>query len=117
MISKTQLTNGIANYIKAEIIPHTPDAGTKAMMGLLATTLVRNPNLVDIALSNPIVSAMIPHDGDMWDVQGIADSLGESIREYGNLRVTIPKIPLLVPNEQVMSFSADDVSKLMGYLM
>lgn len=111
-----KISNGIAEYIHHEVIPHIPDAKVKTMLGAVVFALRRNPEMTATLMNNPIIASVVKCNDGEYDLSIALDAIAESVREYGNLEVTIPRIPFLMAEEKTMSFSASDIERLRSYM-
>lgn len=114
-VNRNQLINGITSYAREEIIAKVPDQALKTVLGAAVFALRREPAMLDNLLANPAVSALMAADGGEYDIESISCALMESIKEYGNIVVTVPKIPFIM-DEKTLSFSSGDIGRLKEYI-
>ena len=104
-MTNEQFVSGLLNFVKHEVIPNVSDNQTKMMIGTMMFAANRNPSIL-----NPLLNVY------GMDPELMIDSLSDSIHEYGNVVITIPKIPLISPAEQTLSFNSSDLEKLKQYI-
>ena len=111
-VTKTQIVNGLVDYIQQEILPKMDDdRALKIMLSVGINAIKANDKLVDKWLCNDIVKALVSADGcGRYDIDSLMDWLRMSVEEYGAFPVTIPPIPLISPREITLKLSTSDVS-------
>ena len=117
MISKDQLINGVVKFIGADLIPQVGDRNTKFVLAMAKDSLKQDPDLADDFLHSPMVSSLIKEEDGMYDITHFSTILKNVLTEYQSFPVTIPKIPLFSPVEKVLKITAEDVDKLMSYIL
>ena len=116
-VTRNQLARGSAEYVLNEVAPHIPDMGMKFAATVFANSLKTNPALLDKVLSSPAMTMLIiPGEQGALDVEPALNAIGDTLRQYGQLTLTIPSIPLLSKGEKTMSFTASDIDKLRSYI-
>lgn len=112
-VTKEQIEHGVIRFMQEEVIDKLPDASAKLMVGTIVQAVKRHPNMVtDYIDEHELLRTMLDSDGSEYELNDLFDSVSESIRDYGNLVVRLPKIPLLMPDERTLSFSSEDVHRL-----
>ena len=117
MITKDQLVNGVAKFIATELIPQVGDRNTKFVLAMAKDSLKENGDLAEDFLHSPMVSSLIKEEDGEYDVSHLFSILKSVLTEYNSFPVTIPKIPLFSPTEKVLKITAEDVDKLMKYIV
>lgn len=117
MISKKQLINGVAKFIETELIPQIGDRNTKFVLSMAKDSLREDNDLADSFLQSPMVSTLVKEEDGEYDISQFSSILKNVLSEYQSFPVTIPKIPLFSPVEKVLKITAEDVDKLMKYIM
>jgi len=117
MISKEQLVNAVVKFIAADLIPQVGDRNTKFVLAMAKDSLKGNSDLADDFLHSPMVSSLIKEEDGMVDISNFSSILKSVLSEYQSFPVTIPKIPLFSPTEKVLKITAEDVDKLMKYVV
>lgn len=117
MISKEQLVNAVVKFIAADLIPQVGDRNTKFVLAMAKDSLKENGDLADDFLHSPMVSSLIKEEDGMYDITHFSSILKNVLSEYQSFPVTIPKIPLFSPTEKVLKITAEDVDKLMKYIV
>ena len=96
-----RLINGVSEYVKREVMPNISDAGTKIVISTAIAAVKRDPSVL------PALEMI----NETW-----IDALMESVKEYGSVSITIPKIPLISPAESKLTFTASDLERLKQYI-
>ena len=117
MISKDQLVNAVVKFIASDLIPQVGDRNTKFVLAMAKDSLKGNGDLADDFLHSPMVSSLIKEEDDMYDITNFSSILKSVLSEYQSFPVTIPKIPLFSPTEKVLKITAEDIDKLMKYIV
>lgn len=117
MITKEQLVNGVVKFIAVELIPQVGDRNTKFVLAMAKDSLKENGELAEEFLHSPMVSSLIKEEDGEYDVSHLFTILKSVLSEYNSFPVTIPKIPLFSPTEKVLKITAEDVDKLMKYIV
>jgi hypothetical protein len=117
MISKDQLVNAVVKFIAADLIPQVGDRNTKFVLAMAKDSLKENGDLADEFLHSPMVSSLIKEEDGMYDITHFSSILKNVLSEYQSFPVTIPKIPLFSPTEKVLKITAEDIDKLMKYIV
>lgn len=117
MITKEQLINGVVKFITADLIPQVGDRNTKFVLAIAKDSLKQDPDLADEFLHSPMVSTLIKEEDGMYDISQFSSILKNVLSEYQSFPVTIPKIPLFSPVEKILKITAEDVDKLMKYIL
>lgn len=115
-ITKQQMLNGAARYIRNEVIPHIPDKGVRVVLEMLATTGELQPAVFGKYLDTPLVSAILQEKDGFYDLDIAEATLTKSMEAIGGLELTVPAIPLISPHEKTMTFTANDVRTLKRYM-
>lgn len=115
-ITRQQLLNGIAKYIRAEMIPHVPDKGFKVVLEAVAAMVEMRPQALDKLFDNPMVSAILQETDGFYDLDVIETALAKAADTHGGLVLTVPSIPLLSKDEKTLSFSANDIRAIRRYI-
>lgn len=113
-VSKSQIVHGITEYIQGEIVPKLgDDKAMQIIMTIGVNAAMANNKMVDAALENEFVRALLDDDGNgMYEIGGIAEAMRKAIDQYGSFPVRIPAIPLISPHEIVMKLNAADVDAI-----
>lgn len=115
-ITRQQMINGAAKYIRNEVIPHIPDKGVKVILEALATSVEMTPQIAGKYLDMPIVATMLHEQNGFYDLDTIEAALTKAMENHGGLELTVPAIPLISPQPKVMTFSANDIRALKRYM-
>jgi hypothetical protein len=115
-ITRQQMINGAAKYMRSEVIPHIPDKSVKVMLEALAASVEMSPQIVNRYLEAPIVAAMLHEQNGFYDLDSVEAALVKAMEAHGGLEVTVPAIPLISPQPKVMTFSANDIRALKRYM-
>lgn len=117
MVNKKQLVNGVVKFIEADLIPQIGDRNTKFVLAMAKDSLKENNDLADDFLHSPMVSTLIKEEDGEYDISHFSTILKNVLTEYQSFPVTIPKIPLFSPVEKVLKITAEDIDKLMKYIL
>ena len=113
-VSKSQIVHGLTDYIRGEILPKLGD--NKSMQIILSIGLnaaMANNKLIDTAMKNGIVLALLDDDGTgSYDVEGITSAMRAAIEQYGNFPVHVPPVPLISPQEITLKLGVDDIDAI-----
>lgn len=119
MASKEKMLNGVADYIDKEVIGVIPEKGLQILLDTYIKTVLLSPALLDkYVFKNPMIGILlIPDENGEYDIDLVLRSLKDAMSKYGNLELTIPKIPL-IPNssEKTLTFKVTDVDNLRKYI-
>lgn len=115
-ITRQQMLNGAARYIRGEVIPHIPDKGVKVVMDVLAGMVEMSPQVVNKYLDAPLVAAVLQEQDGFYDLDMIEAALTKAMESYGGLELTVPAIPLISPQHKSMTFTANDIRALKRYM-
>ena len=115
-ITRQQMLNGAARYIRGEVIPHIPDKGVKVVLDVLAGMVELSPQVVNKYLDMPLVAAVLQEQDGFYDLDMIEAALTKAMDSYGGLELTVPAIPLISPQPKSMTFTANDIRALKRYM-
>ena len=115
-ITRQQMLNGAARYIRGEVIPHIPDKGVKVAMDVLAGMVELSPQVVNKYLDMPLVAAVLQEQDGFYDLDMVETALTKAMEAYGGLELTVPAIPLISPQPKSMTFTANDIRALKRYM-
>lgn len=115
-ITRQQMLNGAARYIRGEVIPHIPDKGVKVAMDVLAGMVELSPQVVNKYLDMPLAAAVLQEQDGFYDLDMIEAALTKAMESYGGLELTVPAIPLISPQPKSMTFTANDIRALKRYM-
>lgn len=115
-ITRQQMLNGAARYIRGEVVPHIPDKGVKVIMEAMASMVEMSPKIVNQYLDMPVVAAILQEQDGFYDLDMVEAALTKAIETHGGLEITVPAIPLLSPHSKSMTFSASDIRAMKQYM-
>ena len=115
-ITRQQMLNGAARYIRGEVIPHIPDKGVKVVMDVLAGMVELSPQVVNKYLDMPLVAAVLQEQEGFYDLDMVEAALTKAMEAHGGLELTVPAIPLISPQPKTMTFTANDIRALKRYM-
>lgn len=115
-ITRQQMLNGAARYMRSEVIPHIPDKSVKIMLDLFAGLVESSPQMASKYLDTPWVSAMLQEQDGFYDLDIVEAALVKSTETYGGLELTVPAIPLISPTPKTMTFTANDIRAMKRYM-
>ena len=113
-VTKEQIVNGIASYVKSDVIPQIgDDRSTKIILSTAVYYVQANTKLVDSIFQSQFIKMLLDEDGSgTYEIDGLFESISKSIKEHGSFPVEIPPIPFVSPSEKLFSFSEADVSEI-----
>lgn len=115
-ISRQQMLNGVARYMRSEVVPHIPDKGIKVMLEAMSSFVEMSPQVIGKYLDAPLVAAMLQEKEGYYDLDLVEAALVKAMEAHGGLEITIPSIPLISPQAKSMTFSANDLRTLKRYM-
>lgn len=115
-ITRQQMLNGAARYIRGEVIPHIPDKSIKVALDVLAGMVEMSPQAVSKYLDMPLVAAVLQEQDGFYDLDMIEAALTKAMESYGGLELTVPAIPLISPQPKSMTFTANDIRAMKRYM-
>jgi len=116
MVTKEQIIDGLAKYLDAEVMNKINDKSFKIVLTMALVSMKKNPKILDDLLHNEILSQVVNEQNGQYDLDNLFSVLQEVITKYGDFPLTIPPVKFISPNEKVLRFSMDDVSKLKSYI-
>lgn len=116
MVTKRQIADGIAEFIGADLMEKVDDKQTRLVLCMARQGLRDNPDMVDVFLANPVISAMVKERDEEYDIDTFARTLKGAISDTQCLTVIIPRIPLLSPCAKTVSITSSDLDKIVRYL-
>ena len=111
-VSKTQLINGILNYVENEVIPQVGDKSIQIIVLIAIKSIRANPALADTFFNNPVVKTLLDENENGYEIDGLFKSIEESVGQYGPFPLVIPPIPIISPDEKILRFSESDVAEM-----
>ena len=115
-ITRQQMLNGAARYIRGEVIPHIPDKGVKVALDVLAGMVEMSPQAISKYLDIPLVAAVLQEQDGFYDLDMIEAALTKAMDSHGGLELTVPAIPLISPQPKSMTFTANDIRAMKRYM-
>ena len=115
-ITRQQMLNGAAKYMRSEVIPHVPDKSVKIMLDMFAGLVEASPQMASKYLDMPFVAAMLQEQDGFYDLDIVEAALVKSTETYGGLELTVPAIPLISPTPKTMTFTANDIRAMKRYM-
>ena len=118
-VSKTQIKNGLTDFIRQEIIPVMgEDRAMRILLSVAVNALKANTAMLDRWLENDIARALIGDDGSgSYEIQPLMEWIRASVDEYGPLPVSIPPVPLISPKEITLRFGLADIDAIYRHIM
>lgn len=115
-ITRQQMINGGARYIRNEVIPHIPDRSIRVALEAISTMAEMSPQLVGKYLDTPFAAAMLNEKDGFYDLDVVEAALTKAVETHGGIELTVPAIPLLSPQAKTMTFTANDIRALKRYM-
>ena len=116
MVTKKELLTGVVRFVKNEVISNISDRSLKMVLSAALYAIDSKPAIVDPFLNNPIVSAILQGENDMYDVDATIGILKKLVNEYGGIPITIPPIKFVTSAETTLTFHDADISRLKYYI-
>lgn len=107
---KQQIICGVSEYARKEIMPTITDEQFKFIMSATLSAMEVNPSLADSFFENELVRTACS------DIQILEQILTKTLHECGKYTLVIPAIKFVLPHEQILKFSEDDVTTLFKYI-
>ena len=113
-VSKTQIVQGITDYIKNDILPKMEnDRAVQIILAIAVNAAAANSSMIESIFDNEIILKMLDDNGSgTYDVGSLADAMKSAINQYGSFPVNIPSIPLVSPREITLNLNAEDVDAI-----
>lgn len=111
-VSKDKIVKGLLNYIRTDILSFVTDSHFKFILSAVTAALEVNPSLSDVFFNNPLVKVAFSESNGQYDINTAEKILSKAVNESGFISVTIPAIPLILPEEQELKFQSQDVANL-----
>lgn len=111
-VTKTELINGIMDYIENEVVPQVGDKPTQIIATIALNAVRANPSMADKYFELPMVKTLLDENEDGFEIDILFKAITESMKKYKAFPVTIPPVPLISPVEKILTFSESDVSEL-----
>ena len=113
-VSRSQIVNGIAEYIQNEVFPRMEDdKALKILFSVGMNAVKANGALIDKWIENDIVRALIDADGSgTYDIDRLMDWIRASVEEHGAFPVSVPPIPLISPREITLKLGPSDIAAI-----
>jgi hypothetical protein len=115
-ISKQQIVSGFTKYVKMEVLPKISDKAFAMIMSTGVAMIDNKPELIGDILKNDMVSALLSENNGMYQVDTLKNALVETVNQYGELKIKIPGIKFISPEEKEFSFSAQDIGRMYEYM-
>lgn len=112
-VTKDQIINGVVSYMENDVIPQISDRAQQIIFSVAVKTVKANTKVLDSLFESQMIKAVLNADSDgTYEIDGLFESISESIKQYGAFPVEIPPIPLISPTESTFRFSESDVADL-----
>ena len=116
MYSKKEIADAVAKFITNDLMNDIDDKHLKFTLCMAKKALKENPELLDGFLHSPIVGSVIKQEEGMYDIDSFARTMKNVLSEYDSYSISIPKIPMFAPKDNVLKITASDVDKIVSYL-
>lgn len=113
MVHKTYILPGVSDFVDTAVLAQYPPTSIKRIVaaGAIALYLKQNQNIIDVILSNPIISALgVTRADGLVDLETVRDIYKAEITKAGFLRIHFPILG-------DVDFTADDVDTLYKCIM
>ncbi|MBQ7655139.1 MAG: hypothetical protein IJS41_01380 [Clostridia bacterium] len=112
--TKQHIVDGIAAYIREEMLPKMEKEKAMQIMLTVAVNAVKaNDKLIDAVFANEYVQAFLQDDGTgRYEIGGLLDTIRAAVDQYGEFPLTIPPVPLIAPAGGSIKLNAQDVDAI-----
>lgn len=113
VVSKSEVSKGIGKFLEQVVASNLDDSpALKGMILLIAKRFENSEDLIDKAMSNDIVRAILAtDDAGAVDIDALETDVADTIESIGGIPITVPAIPLIT-GERTFTFYAQDVKEL-----
>lgn len=115
-VSKQQLVNGVVKFGKMDVLPKITDKTFKLILATGIAMLENNTDIADSLLKNDMISAILGEDDGLYEIDDLKEALMDAMKEYGDLKIKIPGIKFISPDDKELSFNVQDISRLSEYI-
>ena len=115
MVSKKQIADAIVKFINTDLMNEIDDRQLRFTLCMAKKALHENPDLIDSFFDSPIVSSVVKEEDGMYDVDLFARTMKNVLNDYDSYSITIPKIPMFAPKDNVIKITSADVDKIISY--
>lgn len=114
-VTRAQVANGVAKFIKNEMIPNVDENIMRVILGIAAGVVETNVEFVDKLLDGTMLSALIKTENG-YNMELLKRHAIPAIEQYGAITITVPPIKFISPTEKIMQFNGEDVKKIVDYI-
>lgn len=113
-VTKSQIVDGLAAYIREELLPKMGQTkGLQVMLNVAINAVKANDQLLAAVFGNQYIRALIQDDGaGNYEIGELMNNLRASVEEFGGLPITVPSIPLILPTGSTITLFAADVDAI-----
>lgn len=117
-VSRNQIANGVADYIKNEMAPNVTDPIFRTALKAFSNLVRMDPSVIDrLLLATPVAQIAIQaNDDGTYKVDAPMNAIRETLRTEGPLTYTVHRKPLVASVDQDLTFGPADIDKLMSYM-
>lgn len=116
LVSKECIVTGLANYLSTEVNKVIVNPNFKFVMSAAIAAIQVNPSLSDAFFENPMIKSALKETDGEYDIDYAEQILTRTIKDCGQITLTIPGVPILMPQAQELTFRALDVEKLFTHI-
>lgn len=116
MVSKKNIAEAISRFIANDLVQGIDDNQLCFVLCIIKQSISENADILDSFFDNPMIESVIHEENGMYDIKDFTSMLKKVINEYGAYSVTIPRVPLLLPNEKIIKINSSDIDKIINYL-
>ena len=112
--TKQHIVDGIAAYIREEMLPKMEkEKAMQIMLSVAVNAVKANDKLINDVFENEWVQAFLQDDGTgMYEIGGLLDTIRAAVDQYGELSLTLPPVPLIAPMGGSIKLIAQDVDAI-----
>ena len=113
-VSRKQIVDGLGDYILSEVVPKMGrDKGMQIALTVAVKTVQSNNALVDKVFDSPLVRAVLPPDeAGRYEIEPLLDEIQAATNQNGSLPLTVPNIPLIVPEGGTITLYGEDIAAI-----
>ena len=112
--TKQHIVDGIAAYIRDEMLPKMDKEKAMQIMLTVAVNAVKaNDKLINAVFENEYIKALLQDDETgRYDIGGLLDTIRAAVDQYGDFPLTLPPVPLIAPMGGSIKLNAQDVDAI-----
>lgn len=113
---KESIVHGVSQYFSQEVSNVVSNGNLKFVLSAAIAAMDVNPKIADKFFCNEIVKSALHEEDGQYDIDYAEQILSKTIKECGQVTITIPAIPILLPQSQELTFRSNDVERLFRHI-